>query len=152
MPEHLPSYEIPTKHKEAICQLHKYAKIGLLQLSRYYSLTTDTIRRILQYDYLEHARPTRTDRLRESLNEQEVRDIIEYISDLHEHRVLNYQQLYNELRLKCSLKTLEHRLKEVGYFCCTTCQKPFLTQAQACAQWIWGPALMFWWLEWRRFL
>jgi hypothetical protein len=85
MLEHLLGYEIPTKHKEAIRQLHKYAKIGLLQLSGYYSLTTDTIRRILQYDYPERVRPTRTSRPRESLNEQEVRDIIEYISDSHEH-------------------------------------------------------------------
>jgi hypothetical protein len=85
MPEHLPGYEIPTKHKEAIRQLHKYAKIGLLQLFRYYSLTIDTICWILQYDYLERARLTRTSRLRESLNEQEVRDIIEYISDSHKH-------------------------------------------------------------------
>jgi hypothetical protein len=109
----------------------------------YYSLTTDTISRILQYDYLERARPTRTSRPRESLNEQEVRDIIGYVGDSHEHWVLNYQQLYNELNLKCFPKTLEHRLKEVGYFCCIACQKPFLTQKQARARWIWGLAHMF---------
>jgi transposase len=86
------------------------------------------------------------------LNEQEVRDIIEYISDSHEHWVLNYQQLHDELKLKCSPKTLERRLKEVGYFRCTACQKPFLTQEQARARWIWGLAHMFWWLEWRRIL
>jgi hypothetical protein len=85
MPEHLPGYEILTKHKEAIRQLHKYAKISVLQLSGYYSLTRDTITRILAYDYPEHARPTRTSRPRKSLNEQEVRDIIEYISNSHEH-------------------------------------------------------------------
>jgi hypothetical protein len=27
MPEHLPGFEIPTKHKEAMRQLHKFAKI-----------------------------------------------------------------------------------------------------------------------------
>jgi hypothetical protein len=38
MLEHLPGYEIPTKHKEAMRQFHKFAKIGLQQLVRYYDL------------------------------------------------------------------------------------------------------------------
>lgn len=152
MPEHLPGFEIPTKHKEAMRQLYKYAKVGIQQLSTYYSLTTDTVSWILNYDYPERARPTRTGRPRESLNEQEVRDIIEYVSDSHEHRVLNYQQLHDELELKCSPKTLERRLKEVGYFRCTACQKPFLTRIQARARWIWAITHMFWWLEWKSIL
>ena len=60
MPEHLPGYKILTKHKEAIRQLYKYVKIGLQQLSGYYSLTTDTVSQILHYDYSERVRPTRT--------------------------------------------------------------------------------------------
>src|ERR1700738_595718 len=121
MPEWQPGFEIPTKHKEAIRQLYKYAKIGLQALSGYYRISSWTVSRVLRYDQLERKRPTRTGRPREPLNEQEVRDIIEYISDSHEHRVLNYIQLHDELKLKCSPKTLERRLKEVGYFRCTDC-------------------------------
>jgi len=69
MLDHLTGYEIATKHKEAIRQLHKFAKIGLQQLVGYYSLGESTVRRILQYDQPERARPTRTSRPRESLNE-----------------------------------------------------------------------------------
>ena len=90
MPDHLPGYEILTKHKEAIRQLYKFAKIGLQQLEGYYNLTHTIIRRILQYNMPERARPTRTGRPRESLNAQEVRDIIEYVSTDHSTRILNY--------------------------------------------------------------
>ena len=90
MPEHLAGCEILTKHKEAMRQLYKYANIGLQQLSGYYEVGIGTVCRVLQYDRPERARPTRTGRPRESLNDQEVRDIIEYISDSHEHRVLNW--------------------------------------------------------------
>ena len=153
MPEHLPGFEIATKHKEAIRQLHKFAKIGLQQLQGYYNLAESTVCRILSYDYPERARPTRTGRPRESLNEKEVREIIEYISDSHEHRVLNYVQLHDELGLKCSAKTLERRLKEAGYFRCTACQKPYLTRIQAHARWIWGITYMFWSIfDWRKIL
>ena len=152
MPEHILGFEIATKHKEAMRQLHKFAKIGLLQLEGYYELGESTVRRILQYDYPERARPTRTGRPRESLNDQEVRDIIEYISESHEHRVLNWVQLHDELKLSCSSKTLERRLKEAGYFRCTACQKPYLTRVQARARWMWGITHMFWWLEWRSIL
>jgi hypothetical protein len=107
MPEHLLGYEIPTKHKEAMRQLHKFAKIGLQQLVGYYELGESTVQRILQYDYPEQARPTRTGRPRESLGDQEVRGIIDYICELHEHRVLNWVKLHDELKLPCSPKTLE---------------------------------------------
>jgi len=72
MPDHQPGYEIPIKHKEAMRQLHKFAKIGLQQLQGYYSLADSTVRKILQYDVPERVRPTRTGRPRESLNAQEV--------------------------------------------------------------------------------
>jgi hypothetical protein len=121
MPEHLPGYEIATKHKEAIRQLYKFAKIGLQQLAGYYAIGESTVRRVLQYDQPERARPTRTRRLRESLNDQEVRDIIEYISDSHEHRVLNWVKLRDELNLNCLASTLERRLKEASYFRCIAC-------------------------------
>jgi hypothetical protein len=61
MPEHLPGYEIPIKHKEAMRQLHKFAKIGLLQHEGYYDLGESTVQRILQYSYprelADHANP-----------------------------------------------------------------------------------------------
>ena len=72
MLEHLPREEIPTKHKEAMRQLFKFAKIGLLQLQGYYKLADSTVHKVLQYPQPERARPTRTGRPRESLNEQEV--------------------------------------------------------------------------------
>ena len=90
MPDYIPGHEILTKHKEAIRQLYKFAKIGLQPLEGYYDLTHTTIRKILQYDVPERARPTRTGRPRESLNAQEVRDVIEYISTDHSTRVLNW--------------------------------------------------------------
>jgi hypothetical protein len=136
MLEYVHGNEILTKDKEAMRQLHKFAKIGLQQLVGYYELGESTIRKILQYPAPERARPTRTGRPRESLNEQEVRDIIEYISESHKHRVLNFVQLYNELKLSCSAHTLERRLKEAGYFRCSVCQKPYLTRTQAQARWI----------------
>jgi hypothetical protein len=68
MPDHILGYEILTKHKEAIRQLYKFAKMGLQQLKGYYNLTYTTISKILQYDVLERTRPTRTSRPRESLN------------------------------------------------------------------------------------
>jgi hypothetical protein len=89
MPDHIPGYEILTKHKEAIRQLYKFAKIGLQQLEGYYTLTYTTISKILQYNVPKRARLTRTGRPRESLNAQEVKDVIEYISTDHSTRVLN---------------------------------------------------------------
>jgi hypothetical protein len=54
--------EIKTKHKEAIRQLYKFAKIGLQQLEGYYDLSDSTIKKILLYDVPERVRPTRTGR------------------------------------------------------------------------------------------
>ncbi|KAF4621727.1 hypothetical protein G7Y89_g14480 [Cudoniella acicularis] len=90
MPDYVPGEEVLTRHKEAIRQLFKFAKIGLQQLQGYYNLADSTVRKILQYPEPERRRPTRTGRPRESLNEQEVRDIVEYISSSHENRVLNW--------------------------------------------------------------
>lgn len=153
MPDHIPGYEIRTKHKEAIRQLYKFAKIGLQQLEGYYDLTHTTIRKILEYDVPERTRPTRTGRPRESLNAQEVKDIIEYISTDHSTRVLNWIQIHDELKLSCSVKTLKRRCKEAGYYSCICCQKPYLSKAQANARWMWAITYMFWGIcEWSRIL
>jgi len=153
MPDHIPGYEIRTKHKEAIRQLYKFAKIGLQQLEGYYDLTHTTIRKILEYDVPERTRPTRTGRPRESLNAQEVKDIIEYISTDHSTRVLNWIQIHDELKLSCLVKTLKRRCKEAGYYSCICCQKPYLSKAQANARWMWAITYMFWGIcEWSRIL
>jgi hypothetical protein len=57
-----PGDEIKTKHKEAMRQLYKFAKIGLQQLEGYYKLCNSTVRKILQYDVPKRAQPTQTGR------------------------------------------------------------------------------------------
>jgi len=64
MLEHLPGFEILTKHKEAIRQLVNYAAIPIPKLIARYKLGYSTIRRVLNYEALERARPTRTGRPR----------------------------------------------------------------------------------------
>jgi hypothetical protein len=153
MSPRLPGAEIRTKHKEGIRRLFKFAKIGLQQLQGYYHLGDSTVRKILLYDVPERARPTRTGRPRESLNEQEVRDIIEYICTDHATRVLNWIQIHDELQLSCSIKTLKRRCKEAGYYSCICCQKPYITKTQANARWLWGITHMFWTIwEWSQIL
>ena len=52
-------YEIPTKHKEAIRQLHWFGKVPKLQLQERYKLGDTTIDRILAYEVPERKRPNR---------------------------------------------------------------------------------------------
>jgi transposase len=136
-PELLPGYEVPTKHKEAIRQLHGFAKIPIEAIMDQYKLSKSGVRKILDYEAPERARPTRTGRPRK-LNDLQVHEIIEYCSQSWEHRILDYTRLRQELDLACSPKTLERRLKQCGYFRCVACQKPYLTLVQAHARWIWG--------------
>jgi uncharacterized protein YjaZ len=85
-----PGEEIKTKHKEAIRQLFKFAKIDLQQLQGYYNLGNSIVRKILQYNVLERAKATRISKPREFLNAQEVKDIIEFVSTDHATKVLNW--------------------------------------------------------------
>ena len=80
MPDHLPGFEIPTKHKEAIRQLHGFAKVPIEALIDRYSLSKSTIKKVLFYDAPEQARITRTGRPKKLSNAQ-VDQIIEYLSD-----------------------------------------------------------------------
>jgi len=80
MADRAPGDEILTKHKEAMRQLYKYAKIGLQQFQGYYHLGDSIVRKILQYDVLEKVRLICTGRPKKSLNAKKIRDIIEYIS------------------------------------------------------------------------
>jgi hypothetical protein len=108
--------------------LHKFAKIPIEALMARYSLGKSTIVKILGYDQPERARITRTGRP-QKLNDFQVDQIIEYLSDSWEHRVLNYTHLHDELKLECTVRCLEYRLKQRGYYRCTACQKPYLTAA-----------------------
>jgi hypothetical protein len=62
MLDHLPGFEIPIKHKEAIRQIHKFAKILVEALMDRYSLSKSTIKKVLAYNVLERARITRIGR------------------------------------------------------------------------------------------
>jgi transposase len=137
MPDHQLGFEIRTKHKEAIRQLHFLAHWGASALAKVYKTGRSTINRILKYDAPERARPTRTGRPR-FLNHQHVLDIIEYISSSWEGRCLNYVQLKNELGIEASARTIERRLKEEGYYRYVACQKPYLTRIQAAQRWLYG--------------
>lgn len=64
MPEYVPGFEILTKHKEAIRQLVNYASIPIPKLAVRYNLSCRSIRRVLNYEVPERARPTRTGRPR----------------------------------------------------------------------------------------
>jgi hypothetical protein len=73
-------FEIPTKHKEAIRQLHRFAKISVPALQIRYNLRESTIRCILEYDHPERARPTKTGRP-QLLTDRRVDEIIEYCAE-----------------------------------------------------------------------
>ena len=60
--DHQKGFEIPTKHKEAIRQLYYFAKVPIGALEVRYKLSNSTIRRVLDYDAPERARPTRIGR------------------------------------------------------------------------------------------
>jgi len=148
---HLPGEEIPTKHKEAIRQLYGFAKIPVEVLATRYRLGRTTIERILDYDAPERTQITRTGRPTK-LSDKQVDEIIEYASKSWDHRVLDYVRLHDELGLSCTVKTLERRLKQRGYFRCVVCQKPYLTAAQVIGRLLWAITHIFWTKEWLKVL
>jgi hypothetical protein len=79
-----------------------------------------TISRVLNYKALEHARPTRTGRLR-LLNNLQVRWIIAYCNNSWEYRTFDYIYFYDKLYLEYNTETLECYLKKTSYFCCIAC-------------------------------
>jgi len=95
---HKTGFEIPTKHKEAIRQLHDFAKVSTGSLMTRYKLAKSTIRHILSYDKPERARITMTG-APHLLNDRQMDDIIEYCAESYEHRVMDYTKLHNELGL-----------------------------------------------------
>jgi predicted deacetylase len=78
---HAPGFEIPTKHKEAIRQLHDFGHKSVKEFIARYKLSKTTIRQILGYPAPERKRLTRTGRLKE-LSDIKVDKIIEYLSTL----------------------------------------------------------------------
>jgi hypothetical protein len=127
--EHQKGYEIPTKHKEAIRQLHWFAKVPISQLETHYKLGNSTIRRILNYDTPERARPGRVGPA-QKLTDRKMDKVIEYCSENWEKRIMDYDVLIRELDLDCTPSTLQKRLHQKGYYHYIACQKPFLIAAQ----------------------
>jgi hypothetical protein len=59
--DHKPGFEIPTKHKEAIRQLHGFTGKSVEELMDQYRLSKSTIVYILLYKHPERAQPTQTE-------------------------------------------------------------------------------------------
>ncbi len=141
-------FEIPTKHKEAICQLHWFGKVPICRLVlQYKGLEESSIRKILGYPHLERRRPNRHGPAF-LLSDQEVDEVIIYCSQRWETRIMNWGKLREELSLACSAQTLKCRMHQRGYYRCVACQKPYLTLAQVTARYLWAIAHLFWTVEW----
>lgn len=149
--DHKKGFEIATKHKEAIRQLHWFGKVPICALMVRYKLGDTTIRKILGYPAPERHRPNRTGPAF-LLSNQQVDEIILYCGESWENRILQWPKLREELKLKCSVQTLERRLHQRGYWRCVACQKPFLTLAQVTSRFLWAMAHIFWTIEWLRVL
>jgi hypothetical protein len=91
--KHEAGKEIPTKNKEAIRELHNFAKIPVAVLQIRYELGESTIHRILNYDAPERAGPTRTGRP-QKLTDRRINEIIEYYAESWAHRILKYGTRY----------------------------------------------------------
>ena len=78
--DHQKGFEIPTKHKEAIRQLHWFGKVPKLQLQERYRLGDTTIDRILAYEVPERKRPNRVGKPKK-LSDAQVDVIIKYYSE-----------------------------------------------------------------------
>jgi hypothetical protein len=80
-----------------------------------YRLGESSVRRILNYDYPKRRRPNRKGPTF-LFSDVKVDEIINYISNSWEHRIINYNVLCTELELKYSMQSLERRLKQRRYF------------------------------------
>ena len=111
---HQKGYEIPTKHKEAILQLHWFGKVPVCALMVRYKLGDTTIRKILGYPAPERFRPNRKGPTF-LLSNAKVDEIILHCAESWENRIMQWPKLREELGLKCSVETLERRLHARGY-------------------------------------
>jgi hypothetical protein len=84
---HQKGFEIPTKHKEAIRQLHWFGKVPVYALMVHYKLGDTTIRKILGYPNPERRRPNCTG---PSLlfSNAKVDEIILYCAESWDNRIL----------------------------------------------------------------
>ena len=73
--EHIPGGELPTKHKEAIRQLHWFAKVPVCHLEMRYKLGKSTIRKILSYNVPKRVRTGQTGPV-QRLTDQRMDEII----------------------------------------------------------------------------
>ena len=144
--DHQPGFEIRTKHKEAIRQLHGFGAKSTAELMTRYKLSKSTIHHVLEYDKPERARAGRKGRP-VKLTNAKVDEIIEFLSDSWEDRILDWEHLRDQFQLKVTPETLVTRLKQKGYHRCVACQKPFLTAAQVLARLLWAIAHIFWTVE-----
>jgi hypothetical protein len=103
--EHKLGFEIETKHKEAIRQLHWFAKVPICQLETRYKLGNSTIRRILAYDTPSRDRPGRVGPA-QKLTDAKMDEVIEYCAKNWEQRIMKYDDLIRELDLSCTASTL----------------------------------------------
>jgi hypothetical protein len=78
--DHVPGFEIATKHKKAIREFYGFGEKSTAELMERYKLGKTTIHRVLAYDILEQARPSRTGRP-QLLTDTRVNKIIEYCSE-----------------------------------------------------------------------
>jgi Transposase/DDE superfamily endonuclease len=154
---HIKGFEIATKHKEAMRQLHWFGKVPICMLQRRYKdpsgkpLGESTIRKILGYAAPERARPSRKGP-KFLLSDEKVDEVIIYAAQTWETRIMNWGKLREELGLRCSIDTLKRRMHQRGYYRCVACQKPYLTLAQVTARFLWAIAHMFWTVEWLKVL
>jgi hypothetical protein len=84
---HQKGFEIPTKHKEAIRQLHWFGKVPDCALMVRYRLGNTIIRKILGYSAPERRRPHRTGPTF-LLSNAKVDEIILYCAESWENRIL----------------------------------------------------------------
>ena len=102
-------FEIPTKHKEAIRQLHQFAKVLISQLKTCYKLENLTICRILSYNGPEQA-CLRKVGLAQKLTDAKIDKIIKYYANNQEQQIIKYNDVIKELDLPCVAYTLQARL------------------------------------------
>jgi len=86
--DHKPGFEIATKHKNAIRELHGFSEKTTKELIARYKLTKSTIYYVLDYKHLKRARPSRTSRPQILTNAQ-VDEIIEYLLETWDNRCLD---------------------------------------------------------------
>jgi hypothetical protein len=99
--EHLSGFQIATKHKEAIRQLHWFSHVPIQVLTAQYKLNESSIRRILSFDCPERRRPKRTGSPF-LLSDAKVDEIINDCSESWDYHIVKFGLIRVELGLKCS--------------------------------------------------